>query len=473
MRIYSTYSFSRGSSIQVMDHLGRLDAPSVEADEVGDDSNGFEVVDVTLPAKKRSPDAPGGRMEADPIHLDDPVMEVTTDIAVKKSSKSHPPPALKKSVTSSLSSSSPTDPSTVLANVAPPLKKSSSNTSAQTFINSVDHNHTWLALPKYTHSLARKAVKPAPWKCDFRKKDFSPTVEQSQRTIYSFVHIFKCSGSTIRDFFLRYADVCHRGWTLLIHCTDADPDSIESGKEWRRCMRKLAISRKDGRIVGGSSEEEQKVDSLKIQQGVDIFGGHFKIGIGNYLKNPVQYLTFLREPMNKYVSSRIFVNRNMTKDWIMSKIKKDVIHERQLGKYYMRIDDYLLTPFETPAMKDASVQEKALLVVGNLLKYNVVIGLTEAMGDSMEIYQHIFDPQKEMGRLFEQYGMIGEGSKMAHNATSSTVRNKSLLSSSEMLAELQQDDDFFHQFVEYVKYEKWIYDVGMKMHQVQLEVTRQ
>jgi hypothetical protein len=55
--------------------------------------------------------------------------------------------------------------------------------------------------------------------------------------------------------------------------------------------------------------------------------------------------------------------------------------------------------------------------------------------------------------------------------TNVKVSNKSRFSSSEILKELEMDDKFKMEFEEWVKYEAWVYNAAVSIHEAQRKVA--
>jgi len=63
-----------------------------------------------------------------------------------------------------------------------------------------------------------------------------------------------------------------------------------------------------------------------------------------------------------------------------------------MGDYYMRHDNYLITPFQKAKMREKlTVEDKARLIKDNLIQYGVVVGIVEKMSESLEVLQHLID----------------------------------------------------------------------------------
>jgi hypothetical protein len=169
----------------------------------------------------------------------------------------------------------------------------------------------------------------------------------------------------------------------------------------------------------------------------------------------------------------------------------------------------------------SSDEYKTQLILKNLVHYNVIVGIVEDMSQSMTILQNILDPDQKMTRLFTKYGGVGGGggggrrrTSLSNTTTTATLEvhqedawnnttthlvqhntpmdtnsttigidksssssrrhvvNKSRFSTSSILKELQTTDPaFFQEFVEYVKYEQFLYDFAWNMHQQQYQAA--
>jgi hypothetical protein len=273
---------------------------------------------------------------------------------------------------------------------------------------------------------------------------------------------------------------------VLISCSNAQADSITSGNYWKPCKLKKLQPRQerggpDSLKYSRALERSGKVNNSLIEKKVDIMGGHFKLGSGDSLRTPsgnpwpIRYITFVREPMTRYVSGFVFSKRrlNLTFDEAVRRIKVDVTNQRQQGKYWMRVKDYLLTPQQTEDQNRKNdyllgIQATTELIMRNLVRYNVLLGVVERMAESMELLQHVLDHEKKWTWLFGRYGLNTPATtNSSRSATGVATVNKSKLSTREILAELSRDDEFFQSFQEYVKYEKMVYDFVVDIHSKQ------
>ena len=154
--------------------------------------------------------------------------------------------------------------------------------------------------------------------------------------------------------------------------------------------------------------------------------------------------------------------------------------------------NYLLTPIQSEDKANLSLSRriagmtpeekrmdvKAMTVIQNLMHYNVIMGMTENMAQSMTILRHVLisgsfssdNRMKMIDGLFEKHIILKkEDHKQNNNAQSYkinvSVRNG--VSTELVLQELMKDEDFLPIFQEYVKYEQIIHEFALKMHMMQ------
>ena len=255
--------------------------------------------------------------------------------------------------------------------------------------------------------------------------------------------------------------------------------------------------------------------SVMTKYGVDILAGHLPIGLHEYYQAgwreptttttttnrnattntntsitaastiPVQYMTFIRDPIAKYVSSRLYLHRN--DNWnisdAMAEIKERITHEMSKPKpsYYNAYFKYLSTPQQkhSPPPKKLSYDEQVDLMQRNVLKYNVMVGVVERMKDSLQLLQSIVDGTRKTTALLQA---LDEGSSSTNSqgknknttavttTTTTTIKvNKSKLSTGQIVRALQeQDPAFMNVMREHLKYEFRFYEFAWRVHQKQV-----
>jgi hypothetical protein len=350
-------------------------------------------------------------------------------------------------------------------------------------------------LSTYTISLAKLAVKPI-WNCRTKNKK-----EQQQHEKLIFIHIFKTAGSTLRHFFATYASKCKgAGWACIIGCSNAKVETIMNSNRqsknpnWDPCFLKNTVTRNGKHVLIGRG----KVNSTFLEKETDIYGGHMRLGSGDWLQTrdgsselvKNRYVTFFRDATTKYISARIYSARTKinTKGEIIKHIKLVVTTARSKGEYSDGYFKYLITPTQKKENSNMSTETMMQVVKQNLVQYNVVAGMLERMPESMQILQHILDHEKIMTPVFNYFGMDetpkkkkrkrerrqrqlqeqhGNSSSSSSSSRKLVAWNQGKISTTEVLAELKEDTDFFKIFVEYIKYEHMVYEFALDIHKLQ------
>lgn len=364
-----------------------------------------------------------------------------------------------------------------------------------------------IGLPVYTRDMAIEAIRPVSWICGNNGQYDEVIIDPltNVRPIFSFVHVYKAAGSTMRDFFARYSYICQKAWLELISCSNVKSSSIQGDDNWKSCKVNNVL---DGRNAKMSIDTENypSVNNTLLRENIDIFGGHMQIGNGDYIHGRsiplVRHIVFLRDPMTRFISGILYQQKtgkikNNAKDLdlhgTVNLIKKRVRGSRKKNTYWSKSMNYLLTPIQSEykaklalarqiagtTSEENRMDVKAMTVIQNLIHYNVIVGMTENMAQSMTILRHVLisesfsndERRKMIDGLFEKHILKKEDHKQKNNAHSYKI-NVSVrdgVSTELVLQELMKDEDFLPIFQEYVKYEQIIHEFALKMHMMQFE----
>jgi len=321
-----------------------------------------------------------------------------------------------------------------------------------------------LNVPKiYPISRASQVVKPL-WLCKERR-----TVNSK----FVFVHIFKTAGSTMRTLFRYYSHYCQMTWGLVVSCSGLTLDSMKEGI-WRKkngkCIFKKGVARSGDEFVPSSTS----INTTYIEKNLDLLGGHLPLGAGELFKKKdgtpanIRYFMIFRNPVDKFVSGKLYSNRHnyINLETIVEKIKDEVNNARSHEKYYQGYSLYLITPFQKEfETRNMSVTSKTELMMNNLLKYDVVIGMVDRMPESLKILHHVLDSNKKITGLFEHFGMKDQEG----NAKKAVLYNKSAISTLSVIAKLKKDEEFYQKLEEYVKYDRMLVEFALKLHLLQYD----
>ena len=284
-----------------------------------------------------------------------------------------------------------------------------------------------------------------------------------------------------------------------------------------------------------------KVNNRVLRDSVDVFGGHVRIGSGDWIfpsdsnsnsnftssqssqlsatpSSPrVRYIIFLRDPMERYVSGRLYQNKvnekKLSLEQIVNEIKTALVDNR--GSYFTKSFSYLLSPSQEEESKHLNVMQlmetvaqsaaketetmtlsqsaliaetRAKVVIRNLIKYNAIIGMTERMTESMHILKHVLlhnphdDIREAAEQVFRKFTPEPELMNIVpDNSTETTKANnkggvqanvsKGGMSTSAVMEELAKDEEIMKLFREFVKYEQMITDFAWSMHNMQYEAV--
>lgn len=325
------------------------------------------------------------------------------------------------------------------------------------------------------------------WNC-------SSTTNTSSYKKLIFVHIYKTAGSTFREFLLNYASRCHRGCAVIARCSGLMIEynemirnrSNNSNKRIKRnatywkngygrekgktCIVQSVVYRNDTIVMN----YDQPITNQFVQNHVDILVGHIPVNVHSnweqeqreeneidtntttavtastatttninrnddensqhYQYGQNQYVTFLRDPIDKYISGFLYATRHTHTFNTVSEIIESIqteIHERYINhRFYEGYTAYLLSPSQKSILYNNSnkrrsnkrhdsrrrvesslssseerVQERTHFILSNLIHYNFLIGIVESMNESLQLIQYVIDGQYELTPFFQFIGM--------------------------------------------------------------------
>lgn len=196
------------------------------------------------------------------------------------------------------------------------------------------------------------------------------------------------------------------------------------------------------------------------------------MGIDQFWKNDegqhvdMQYFSFFRESRRKVVSAVVFMNPKISFDEAVQLVK-DRVRKNVAHSVYLDNSNYIITPAQQAKYWNTtlSTEDRAKLVIQNMIENKFLVGIVERMSESLEMLQYLVDKDGELDTLFEKYGKVPPGT----NKTKAVIENRSKLSSSEVLAEVEKDEEFMKEFGEYVKYDEMVYKFALEQHMRQYE----
>jgi len=335
------------------------------------------------------------------------------------------------------------------------------------------------------------------WTC---QRDSADT-EQKKRKLF-FIHIFKTAGTSFRQFFRNYSHICNRR-AVTIRCTNVLSESLANQtSEWML----PAVSRNRGpgytagpcvadSFVDGESEigrynkrqHKRLFENLSYSElqkyDVDIISGHTPMGLHSnwYTKKEKEvvtplYITFFRDPVDRFVSSQLFKNKKLDEvgkeeiwdfETALGYIVK-VIKERK--KSYNGLSGYLMTPAQKVG-QNITLAEKTNIMKSNLVDFPVIIGVIERMADSLDLIRYAInsDGNALVDEMFDSLDYQPIQNKTNGSRRRLMVKNKSKISTSALVREIQKDTELFAILKSALRDEYEVYDYAMDLHKQQVE----
>jgi len=304
------------------------------------------------------------------------------------------------------------------------------------------------------------------WRCSDGDNPYA-----SHRNKLIFVHIFKTAGSTFRSFFEQYGKKCGKGVSVLIHCSQVSSASLQSPNPdeiWEPdCTVKKTLTR-DKKIIN----EQGNVTWSHLQNHTDVVIGHFPLGLHtNWIDEESEklieplYIAFFRDPFAQFVSAQLFWNKTMnwTFDEAVEAIKWKVLEHNNHRQYVNFYQAYLTTPQQKEVGRERAYSEQQWveIIQQNIFGMHVLVGIVEQMRESVELIQSVIDVDRELDKQFrkldaENMNILVSSKKL--------VKNRSNLSTSDILAKLKEDDKFWNIFTDVVKYESHLYEFAREVH---------
>jgi hypothetical protein len=203
---------------------------------------------------------------------------------------------------------------------------------------------------------------------------------------------------------------------------------------------------------------------------VDILAGSLPIGSAHTWKDDtgervdVQYVTFVRDPIHKYVSGILFNHPRLQMNETVVLIKEAVAKAVKDGSYFDKYSTSFIMPIQRAVFDKYGIQltpeESANLAIKNLAYFDVMIGITERMAESLKMLQHVLDKDGALDQLFESFGNKDAEDRVDEKGANPTAK---------VVAELENDADFMQTMREYVKFEEKIRQFALAMHLRQYE----
>jgi hypothetical protein len=321
-----------------------------------------------------------------------------------------------------------------------------------------------------------------------------------------FVHAFKTAGMTLRELLLRYAVNCHVGIGMVSECSGLVVPGMDQQEQGTN-NRTMTLGDDNVWLNGYGSKKGQpcvmkamnrnqqelalpkwRIETQVVAAELDLLVGHVPLGVGRVAwagqgntGHGVQYLTFFRRAIDKFVSGIMYQkkDKNYTFQDTLELIRKRVQGELKQHKYREGYSAYLLTPLQKEQFygsntngNTSTIDDRTQKIIRNLEQQPILVGIVERMSESLQLLQFLIDHECEQTALFQSFGMKTDaGDNNKHNLSHPDIKknNPSKFSTLTIVAELERDADFWPLLREYVKYDDLIYQRALQLHMLQYQ----
>jgi len=302
------------------------------------------------------------------------------------------------------------------------------------------------------------------------------TLEHGRSNKLVYLQISRVAGSTVRTLFRAYAEYCKAGLAVVNHCLDLGLEYIQgddfwaNGKASRRegenCYLSYAVNRT-------GSETDLAPMSTSFLADVDILAGKIPLGSDQYWMDQqgrhvdVQYVVFVRDPLETFVSEVLLAhrNQNLTVTDAVVTVGRLTTIRRSTNRYRERYATHLLTPEQkawTVAQRVMlSPARRTNLTLSNLAHKKILVGVTERMPESVKLLEYVIDKEHEVSSLFKFFGSDKRPvirAKMANNNMTEPV-----------VLKIRENPSLLMLLEEYLKYDQKIYDYAFRLHERQYQ----
>jgi hypothetical protein len=293
--------------------------------------------------------------------------------------------------------------------------------------------------------------------------------------------MYRSAGFTVRAILRAYANICHAGIALVSHCVDVGLGSMEGDEFWTndgisspRQGQECWLSYLENRTGQIYPVEDSNAMSTSLMQSnqVDIFGGHLPVGaLQNWKETDdtdtdARYVTFFREPLQKFVSEYVFANTSETNRTI-GEVAEDIYvqawQKLNAGKYLDKTSNHLISPEQKRWIDDERLdwthERRVNLTMQNLVSFRVTVGLVDRLAESLGMLEYMIDGNGDLATMFRFFSSSEKVDR---------VQGGSILQSRKHTAGIVQSIRSNHTRLsvldEYLKYEYQIYGFASKLH---------
>jgi hypothetical protein len=312
------------------------------------------------------------------------------------------------------------------------------------------------------------------WTCS---DNGTPKDGRSKKLVY--LHVSRAAGMTVRTLFRAYADYCKAGLALVSHCLDLGLEYMQGYEYWangkgsqragENCFMSYSVNRTGHQSPFGPGP----VNTAFLKESIDILAGKIPLGSDQYWMDSrgehvdVQYVVFVREPLQKFVSEVLYANRlrNLTVNDAVELIGTYTASQRSLGRYHEKYSGQFITPEQRHWATSHGVlwspDRRTNLTLANINNKNILVGVTEHMQQSVKLLEFVIDNEHEVPSLFKFFGsderLLVRGKLGTKNMTEPVVQ------------QIRNNATMLGLVMEYLKFEEIIYDYCLQLHDRQYQ----
>jgi hypothetical protein len=319
-----------------------------------------------------------------------------------------------------------------------------------------------------------------------------PTGERKRKLI--FLHMSRTGGSTVRGLLKAYGAKCRVNVAAVSRCIDLNLRTMKNADVWRNgrdsyasgqsCFLTHVSNRTDDPKLRtkGKPLTDVSVSSTKLQaMQIDVLMGRLAVGsdvywytidtAGNQKPASAQYVAFLRDPLERYVSdvmSQTPHSGALSIEEAVATVYAAALDASRQGRYLVHYSNYLISPQQKAWVEEHSVfwtpERRVNLTLKNLASQNVIVGLVERMSESIKLLSHVLDKDHEAVDMFQFFSASENVKKLANVAT----KNRTVA-----IAEtIRRDMSMSLVIEEYLKHDRLIYDFAVRQHEAQMNQLR-
>ena len=222
-----------------------------------------------------------------------------------------------------------------------------------------------------------------------------------------FLHIYKTGGTSNRQLFQHWAEACGMSYAQCGSCPEGS---------W---MTKLPENNTQYICLHGAgthrfpTPRNSQRDTLPL---VDVVAGHMAYGFHKHIQKKYTYITCLRNPMARFVSSILYEHRaftsNMTRMAVIDFVSMKISSPREnhtspyRGIYPAKLSGKMMEFAQRTQQTNQEEADAVALSIAHLHNGFAVVGILEAYPVFIELTAGLLDPKRKHDALWTDAKMV-------------------------------------------------------------------